>query len=622
MCRASVFALNSLVFVPSFGIVAVSDETQSYEIRHEYERRLEARRAIVARLERREARIADARLVVFVALPIVAWLAFVSERISAWWLAPPAALFAVLVWVHERSRRALHGAARAVVFYEKGLARLEDRWAGTGETGLRFLDTEHPYSADLDLFGHGSLYERLCTARTRAGEDRLAEWLLKPAPLDVIRARQAAVDELRPRLDLRESLDLLGDDVRAGVDPEALAEWGRGPRLPFGPFARGVAIVLGCLAVLTAALWAFRSDGRLAFFAVVTAEVGFMLVTRGRVSQLLEGLDLRAHDLVLLASLLETLEREDFRAEALKDVRAALETGGMPASLAIGRLAGLVHQLSMMKNQAFAPLGFLLLWPFHYALAIDRWRAQFGRAIGGWLAAVGEFEALGALAGYAYENPGQPFPELVEEGAWYEAEALGHPLIPAASCVRNDITLGGDARVALVSGSNMSGKSTLLRAVGVNAVLALAGAPVRARRLRLSRLALGATLRIQDSLQAGRSRFYAEITRIRQIVDLAGGTPPLLFLLDEILHGTNSHDRRIGAESIVRGLIGRGAIGLVTTHDLALTAFADELSPRGFNVHFEDHFENGAMRFDYRMRPGVVRKSNALALMRAVGLDV
>ncbi len=213
-------------------------------------------------------------------------------------------------------------------------------------------------------------------------------------------------------------------------------------------------------------------------------------------------------------------------------------------------------------------------------------------------------------------------PEFVTEGALLDADAVGHPLIPAARVVRNSLRLGDELRVLVVSGSNMSGKSTMLRTVGVNAVLAMVGAPARAARLRLSPLYLGATLRVQDSLQAGSSRFYAELTRLRQVVGLAGGEPPLLFLLDEIFHGTNSDDRRVGAEGVVRGLIDRGAIGMVTTHDLALAAIADRLAPRAANVHFSDRFEDGRLVFDYKMRPGVVEHSNALALMRAVGLDV
>ena len=256
------------------------------------------------------------------------------------------------------------------------------------------------------------------------------------------------------------------------------------------------------------------------------------------------------------------------------------------------------------------------------ALAIERWRTRFGAALPRWLAAVGEFEALAALAAYAYEHPADPFPSLEPGGARFDAEDLGHPLIPEARSVRNDVRLGDEARLLVVSGSNMSGKSTLLRTVGTNAVLALAGAPVRARRLRLSALAVGASIRTVDSLQDGSSRFYAEITRLRQLADLAKGTPPLLFLLDELLGGTNSHDRRIGAEAVLRNLVDLGAIGLATTHDLALAEIAATLAPRAANVHFQDHLENGRIAFDYRLHPGVVRKSNALELMRSVGLDV
>jgi DNA mismatch repair ATPase MutS len=278
--------------------------------------------------------------------------------------------------------------------------------------------------------------------------------------------------------------------------------------------------------------------------------------------------------------------------------------------------------LDSRKNQLFLPFALIWLWTTQLAFRIDAWRSGSGSQVPGWIRAIGEFEALCALAAYAAENPADPFPELVVDSTCYEAEALGHPLIPVGDCVRNDLVLREPARVLIVSGSNMSGKSTLLRTTGINAVLAFAGAPVRARRLRLSILNIGATLRIQDSLQAGRSRFYAEITRVRQLVDLSRGPLPLLFLLDELFHGTNSHDRCVGAESVIRGLIARGAIGLVTTHDLALTQIADSLASHARNVHFEDQLRDGKMYFNYRMHPGVVQHSNALALMRAIGLDV
>ena len=231
-------------------------------------------------------------------------------------------------------------------------------------------------------------------------------------------------------------------------------------------------------------------------------------------------------------------------------------------------------------------------------------------------------EALSSLAGYAYEHPKDPFPEIAAHGPCFEGEGLAHPFLSESTCVRNDVKLCPELRVLVVSGSNMSGKSTLLRTIGTNAVLALAGAPVRARRLRLTPLAVGTSIQRRDSLQEGVSRFYAEITRLRQLVDLTAGPLPLLFLLDELLHGTNSHDRKIGAEAIVADLVRRGAIGLLTTHDLALANIPEVLGPHAENVHFEDFLENGRLAFDYRMRSGVVRKSNALELMRSVGLKI
>ncbi|HHN72994.1 MAG TPA: mismatch repair protein, partial [Thermopetrobacter sp.] len=239
-----------------------------------------------------------------------------------------------------------------------------------------------------------------------------------------------------------------------------------------------------------------------------------------------------------------------------------------------------------------------------------------------WLRAVGQFEALCALAGYAFEHPNDPFPEFAPECSCFDGRRLGHPLIPEDRCVRNDVRLDKTTQVLLVSGSNMSGKSTLLRTVGVNAVLAMMGAPVRAESLRLSPLKIGASIRVTDSLQAGMSRFYAEIKRIRQIVDMAAEDGTVLFLLDELLHGTNSHDRRVGAEAIVKKLVELGAIGLVTTHDLSIAHIEDELGPRVRNVHFQDRLENGRMTFDYKLRPGVVEHSNAIELMRSVGLEV
>jgi len=261
-------------------------------------------------------------------------------------------------------------------------------------------------------------------------------------------------------------------------------------------------------------------------------------------------------------------------------------------------------------------------WGVHVGHAIERWRVRWGRQVPGWLEAIGELEALSSIAAYAFEHPADPFPTLVEAGPLYDGKGLGHPLLPEAAAVRNDVRLDDGLRLLVVSGSNMSGKSTLLRTVGANAVLALAGAPVRAERLTLSPLQPGASLRTQDSLWQGTSRFYAELLRLKQMMEAAHGSPPLLFLLDEILHGTNSHDRRIGADALLKALVEAGAVGLVTTHDLSVTHVVDALDSRAQNVHFTDRFVDGKLEFDYLLKPGVVREGNALRLMRNLGLPI
>jgi len=589
--------------------------------RQEYTSRLAARRVAAHRLARLERRISNARLLVFVAAAVVALVAFDTHRLSPWWIALPALLFVGLVLRHDRVIRVRQQAQRAAAFYDRGLARLEDRWPGRGESGERFLEPSHPYANDLDLFGRGSLFELLCTARTRRGEETLAHWLCVPAPPDEVGARHAAVDELRLRLDLREDLARLGADVQAGLHSAALAAWSAAPAWVVPRAVRPVAALLAAIAVISALLWAATDVGPLPFVATLGAEAVLAGWLRRRVARVIHAVEQPARDLTLLAELLGRIEQERFGTPRLAQLRAALDTDGVPPSRRIARLVRLIHLLDARRNELFGALGAMLLWGTQLALAIESWRTTCGPAVARWLAVVGEFEALCALASYAYEHADDPFPEIVEDGPLFTAQELGHPLIPEGRCVRNDVSLG-DVRVLIVSGSNMSGKSTLLRSVGTNAVLAFAGAPVRARRLRVSPLAVGASIRILDSLQTGTSHFYAEITRLRQLMDLTTGPLPVLFLLDEILHGTNSHDRGVGADALIRSFVKRGAIGLVTTHDLALARVAEALAPRAANVHFQDHLEDGQMRFDYHMHPGVVQKSNAVALMRAVGLEV
>jgi DNA mismatch repair ATPase MutS len=329
-------------------------------------------------------------------------------------------------------------------------------------------------------------------------------------------------------------------------------------------------------------------------------------------------------ELKWLAEILRHIENEPFQSERLRRMEAEGRLDRISASQAIQRLGNLYGWMESGANLVFVAVCKFFLWETQFAFAIEGWRARFGLKVEVWLTRLAEFEALSSLACYAYEHPADPFPELLsaDQPTRVEAEGLGHPLIPESRAVRNDLALGRDSRLIMISGSNMSGKSTWLRAIGVNLVLALAGAPVRARKFILTPVRLGASIRTMDSLQEGISRFYAEIKRLGAIVKLAGEGTPLVFLLDEILSGTNSHDRRIGASCVALSLVNKGALGLMTTHDLALTRIVEELNPPGKNFHFEDQLKDGRMSFDYLLRPGVVEKSNALELMRSVGLDI
>jgi hypothetical protein len=589
-----------------------------------YQRRLAERTATRAQLRRRERIVGFSRLAVFLAGLVLAGVIFRWHFLSWWWLLAPAAIFSVLLVWHERVTRAWYRTGRSVAFYERGLARLHDDWKGKGQTGTRFLDDNHPYAADLDLFGPASLFELLCTARTRNGEETLAAWLRAPAPPDEIRARQAAIVELRPQLDLREELALLGAEVGGGADFTALIAWGNAEPILTLPWLRWIALALGLAGLTTLAGYLLLDWSGVIFAIVAVAELVFAGIFLSRVQRVLAVVAQRARDLALLSNVLACLERVTFTSPRLAELKAILDAPSsgkfVPPSQRIAKLSNLVDLLNSRRNLMFAPFAYILLWGTQMAHAMEAWRIASGKDIGHWLDVVGQFEALCALAGYAYENPNDPFPEIVTNELCYDGEDLGHPLLPVGKCVRNDLRLTNGLRLLVVSGSNMSGKSTYLRTVGVNAVLAMAGAPVRARRLRISPLAVGATLRVEDSLQQGRSRFFAEVLRLRQLVDMSRGPTPLLFLLDELFSGTNSSDRRIGAEAVVRGLVERGALGLITTHDLTLTQIADNLGAQALNIHFGDRFENGEPNPDYRVRPGVVQHGNALALMRAVGL--
>ena len=559
-------------------------------------------------------RLSNARLVTALVGVVVAWLVFSRQALPFAALLIPIAAFIALAIKHERVARAQDRARRAIAFHQAAINRATGDWIGHGNAGERFRDAAHPYGEDLDLFGRGSLFELIARTRTAEGERTLADWLRVAAPIGEVRKRQVAIAELGPRVAWRETYALAGDDFTSQVESGSIAAWATRPTVPFFGGARWVLATFVVVEISMLVAWLFGLMPVHYFLLLAGGCLLLSLVFHAKVQAVSEGLHQSAKDLALFGELAAAVERESFTSPMLVAAHARLAG----AARATRELERLVELLDSSRNQFFGVIALLLLWAPQVSLALEAWRRQYGRDAHLWIAALGQVEALLSLSAFAFEHPLAVSPTLLPTGKSLTGTGIAHPLLPASQAVANDASLNEAEPLLIVSGSNMSGKSTLLRAIGLNTVLAWAGAPVCCETLSVSPLQVAASLRIVDSLGEGRSRFYAEILRLRQILTLSS-EGPVLFLLDEVLSGTTSHDRRVGAEAIIRQLLSHGALGLVTTHDLALTAMA---LPGARNVHFADDYIDGELHFDYRMKTGPVQRSNAIPLMRSIGLDV
>lgn len=589
-----------------------------------YTAHLDACRQEGAALQRRNLLLSYLRLLWVVAAFALAWFLFGRSAPHWLWLLLPVAGFGVTASFHDRILRAVERSRRAVTWYEEGLARVEDRWAGMRPRPVPPAAAESLFAVDLDLFGPGSVFELLCTVRSRLGEDTLARWLLDPASVEEVAARQQAVRELREHLLLRQRIASANGPPTVQLHATTLTAWGEAKTATVPSFVRWLAPALAVFTVGAAVRWALgHSPVLLSLALLVNGAITFSM--RSRFQSLFEETEQIARPLHLLAELLVILEGETFTAERLRSAQACfgVQPGvpGKRASEAVHQLARLAGAVEQRANFIARLLDFGVLYSVQLALLLQTWRSRYGTQLRPWFGALGDLEALLALSTYHFEHPQDAFPELVSH-AVFEARGLGHPLLAENECVRNDLSLNAGTRLLIISGSNMSGKSTLMRATGVACVMAGAGAPVRARALRLSSFRLGASIQVQDSLQGGRSRFYAEILRLRAICELAGQESTVLFLLDELLAGTNSQDRLVGATGVVETLLRAGAMGLLSTHDLALTELHTELPSSVRNAHLEDRIVEGKLQFDYTLREGILTRSNGLDLMRLIGLEV
>lgn len=554
-----------------------------------------------------------------------------ESRISAPIAAVGFVAFVALVIRHSRIILAEEDARRFARVNRDAKARVTGTWRTLPEDGARFADAAHPYSADLDVFGKGSLFQRISVAHTRFGQNALAEFLKKPATTGDVELRQEAVKALGGELEVRQRFEAhsLGVVEPTGTqkqapDPEGLLGWAEShpkliERVPLVWAARifPACTLLGMIGSVSLNLPNATWSVPLALSILVN------FLARAETTRVFLAVSATEGAFLRYGVMLEILESLPVKARLFDAMKARVSEGGLVPSESMNRFRRAVGWYDLRHNGLIHPfVNAFTCWDVHCTVRLEKWQVESGKRVRNWFTTLGELEALSSFAGLTHDQPDFAFPEIQESGACYEADSLGHPLIDDPNRVTNSVSLPTGGRALLITGSNMSGKSTLLRSMGLAAVMAYAGAPVAAKSLRLARMSVGTSIRVSDSLESGVSHFYAEVRKLKAVVDATDASLPVLFLLDEILHGTNSRERQIGARWILAELLARGACGAVSTHDMELCRLPEDLMTRVTQVHFRESVQNDQMTFDYKLREGPVTAGNALRVMQLAGLSV
>lgn len=545
------------------------------------------------------------------------------EFVSWWWIMIPAVLFCGLLPFHQVCLKKLQHARAVSAFHASRLRRLDRKFGADVSDGAEFSNDLHPWTQDLDVFGPGSLFQLLNECRTQPGRRKLAEWLQNVCDGDTIRLRQARAQGLKNELLLRESLACIPDSPQWANAERLLMEWVHesGQTMPWWIVAWS--LLIGLIAIPVIALVLTDMLPLKMLLTVILLQAPAIALTRRQIRSVAQRMDNVDSALRQFGAVIGVFERHSVEEPAIRDLQNRFHSESETASQAIRRLGRLTQWLNnAMRNQFFAPIAWACGLFVLLTSLLERWRLKHGRDVADWLETTACLEASLSVAGYSFDHPDDCLPVISDTQPVLIAEQLGHPLLKESACVRNSVSLTDGKPLLLISGSNMSGKSTFLRSLGASVVLTLCGSVVRAKSFRTYPFQVATAMRVSDSLQEGRSLFFTVVRRLKTVVDLTEQPRVVLFLLDEILNGTNSHDRRRGAEAVIRSLIARHALGIVTTHDLALTQIADSMSDQAVNKHFEDKITDGQMTFDYALRDGVVERSNAIALMRMLGLDV
>ena len=511
---------------------------------------------------------------------------------------------------------------KLVQINETAVLRLDDEWGTFVEDGSEYINHSHPYTTDLNIFGRGSLFQYMYVPVSYGGRQVLVDLLRARPPFAEIAPRQEAVAELAQRLDFRQHIQATAmDPFFKKQNPQAVLTW-----LEKEDNAhRSSKSFLFYLPVITFALFALAAIGQLNYaLPLGSLAVQALVAFWGEREAALRFQEMEKPVLRLsrYAELLAWVDREGFSTSFLKQQKDRLSTDEMSASRLIANLVKIAERNDLRHSNAliYYPLNIAVFWDLWTLRKLDTWQKKWGGSVRDWFAAVGEIEAVSFFSGVCHDNPNWVFPDVRDESPFIKAKNAGHPLIHAGERIGNDLALPQQGRVLMITGSNMSGKSTLLRTVGINLVLAYCGAPVCADAMSCSPMDIFSKMQIHDDLKERISTFYAELKRMKMIIDGAKTKEPLLFLLDEIFRGTNSRDRIIATRTVVRQLHKLNTIGLVSTHDLELGSLAKEYSGTICNYHFTDDIKDEQIHFDYKLKPGISKTANAVALMRMIGI--
>ncbi|BAX82253.1 MutS-related protein [Labilibaculum antarcticum] len=506
---------------------------------------------------------------------------------------------------------------------ENEISCLQTRHSRLFYNGEEYLKPNHSYASDLDVFGKYSLFQLINRSVTKTGNNTLANWLSKPSSNKEIRKRQDAVKELAKKIDWRQNIIQYGFTGKLkNDDPNFVIEWGKKPSLFHGQKLLKIVVTVMPFLSLAALIYAFIGS-QAPITIMILANIGIHYFNRKKVSKEHEQTSKRGEMLKTYSYIIEQFERGNWESEKLNELKTTLATDDQPTAKKINQLTRLIELLDQRLNLVVQFLfNLLFFYELHILFRIDRWKEKYGHDIEKWFDAISEIEAISSLANLSFNHEDWAFPKISEKHFELELKEAGHPLIDQKARVNNDYQLNGPGTVHIVTGSNMAGKSTFLRTVGVNIVLALSGAPVCAKEMKVSNVEVNTSMRIKDSIEDNESSFYAELKRIQQVIEKVNKKEKTLLLLDEILRGTNSKDKHTGSRALIKQLVKHDAVAMVATHDLELSILEEELPGQVENRFFDIKIDGDQLYFDYKVQKGFCKTFNAPILMRKMGIDL